>query len=103
MVRRGRKPIRQINLRITEPLRRRLEAAAEEREISTNQLMGQLLEAGLENLENKDANLAETIAKAVAKQLGFSKVPRQPRPPRTFIGSIGSVSSQQNKKERGDT
>ena len=97
------KPIRQINLRITEPLRRRLETAAEEQEISTNQLMGQLLEAGLENLENKDANVAETIAKAVAKQLGFLKVPRRPRPPRTLIGSIGSVSPQQTKKEGGDT
>jgi predicted DNA-binding protein len=94
-----RRKIRQINLRLGEPLRRRLETAAAEREISTNQLMRELLEAGLDNLENKDANIAETIAKAVAKQLGFSKVPRRPRPPRTFIGSI---SSQQHKKEGGD-
>jgi hypothetical protein len=57
MVRRRYKPIRQINLRITEPLRRRLEIAAKERQISTNQLMGQLLETGLEDkLEDKLAN-----------------------------------------------
>jgi hypothetical protein len=53
MVRRRYKPIRQINLRITESLRRRLEVAAAERQISTNQLMGQLLEAGLENKPNR--------------------------------------------------
>jgi len=47
-----RKPIRQINLRITEQLRQRLETAAQERRISTNELMRQLLEDGLEN-ENK--------------------------------------------------
>ena len=47
-----RKPIRQINLRITEQLRQRLESAAQERRISTNELMRQLLEDGLEN-ENK--------------------------------------------------
>jgi hypothetical protein len=95
---RRRKPIRQINLRITEPLRRKLETAAAERGISTNQLMAQLLEAGLE--ENKDKTIAETIAKAVAKRLGFRKVPSRPPPPRTLIGS---VSSQQHKKEGGDT
>src|SRR5262249_27504645 len=47
-----RKPIRQINLRITEQLRQRLESAAQERRISTSELMRQLLEDGLEN-ENK--------------------------------------------------
>jgi HicB family len=49
---RRRKPIRQINLRIAEQLRQKLEIAAKERGISTNQLMRQLLEDGLEN-ENK--------------------------------------------------
>ena len=89
---------RQINLRLDEPLRRKLEALAKERQVSTNQLMAQLLEAGLE--ENKDKTIAETIAKAVAKRLGFRKVPSRPPPPRTLIGS---VSSQQHKKEGGDT
>ena len=51
-VMRRRKPIRQINLRISDELRRELEVAAQERRISINQLMRQLLEAGLEN-ENK--------------------------------------------------
>jgi hypothetical protein len=51
MVPRRRRPRtpRQINLRIDEPLRRRLEAEAKERQISTNQLMNQLLADGLEN------------------------------------------------------
>ena len=96
MVARRRKPIRQINLRITEHLRKRLEATAAARGISTNQLMGQLLEAGL---ENKIKTFAEDIAKAVAKRLGFSKVPPWPPLPRTLIGS---ASSQQHKKEGGD-
>ena len=39
-----RKPIRQINLRIGEALRRKLEAAAKARGISTNTLMRQVLE-----------------------------------------------------------
>jgi hypothetical protein len=47
-----RKPIRQINLRINDELRRKLEAAAHDRRISINQLMRQLLEDGFEN-ENK--------------------------------------------------
>jgi|SRR6516165_787796 len=51
MVRRRRRP-RQINLRLAEPLRHKLQAAAKERQISTNQLMRQLLEAGLENKPN---------------------------------------------------
>ena len=96
MVRRRRRP-RQINLRLAEPLRHKLQATAKERQISTNQLMRQLLEEGLE--ANKDKTIAETIAKAVAKQLGFSKVPRRPRPPRTLIGSI---SPQQHKNEGDD-
>src|SRR6516165_11310849 len=48
MVRRPRRRPRQINLRLAEPLRHRLVVAAKERQISTNQLMRQLLEAGLE-------------------------------------------------------
>jgi hypothetical protein len=93
---RRRKPIRQINLRITEQLRARLEAAAAGRGISTNQLMAQLLEAGL---ENKNKTIADDIADAVAKRL-FSKVPSRPRPPRTLMGLL---SSQQDRKEGGDT
>jgi hypothetical protein len=62
-----RKPIRQINLRVTEQLRQRLESAAQERRISTNELMRQLLEDGLENekakqsLENRVRNLEDRV------------------------------------------
>jgi hypothetical protein len=48
MVTRRRRP-RQINLRLTEPLRRKLQTTAKARGISTTQLMRQLLETGLEN------------------------------------------------------
>ena len=60
-----RKPIRQINLRIGEALRRKLEAAAKARGISTNTLMRQVLENafGTENepqlLETRVHNLEE--------------------------------------------
>ena len=94
---RRRKPIRQINLRITEQLRARLEAAAAGRGISTNQLMAQLLEAGLEKMKGK--TIADDIAEAVAKRLGWSKVPPWPPQPRTLISSL---SSQQDKNEGGD-
>ena len=59
------KPIRQINLRIGEALRRKLEAAAKARGISTNTLMRQVLEDafGTENepqlLETRVHNLEE--------------------------------------------
>jgi hypothetical protein len=39
-------------LRLAEPLRHKLQATAKERQISTNQLMRELLEAGLENKPN---------------------------------------------------
>jgi hypothetical protein len=52
---------RQINLRIGEALRRKLQAAAKERQISTNQLMRQTLEDATENqpqlLETRVHNL----------------------------------------------
>ena len=51
-----RKPIRQINLRINDELRRKLETAAKDRRISINQLMRQLLEDGVE-----DENKAQTV------------------------------------------
>jgi uncharacterized protein (DUF1778 family) len=54
------KPIRQINLRITEKQRQQLEAAAERRGISTNQLMRQLLEDALKN-ENKAQSLEKRV------------------------------------------
>jgi hypothetical protein len=56
-----RKPIRQINLRITEALRSKLEAAAIERRVSTNELMRQLLEAGLENEKKIKQSLEERV------------------------------------------
>jgi hypothetical protein len=107
MVTRRRRPRspRQINLRVDEPLRRKLEATAKERQISTNQLMNQLLETGLEELRSpsrpmmKGKTIAEDIAEAVAKRLGWSKVPPWPPQPRTLVGS---ASSQQHKKEGGD-
>jgi hypothetical protein len=55
-----REPIRQINLRLTETLRRKLETAALERQISTNQLMRLLLEDGLEN-KAKQQSLEERV------------------------------------------
>jgi hypothetical protein len=55
-----RKPIRQINLRIDEALRRKLEATAKERGISANQLMRQLLEDGVED-ENKAQSLEDLV------------------------------------------
>jgi hypothetical protein len=56
-----RKPIRQINLRITEQLRQRLESTAQERRISTNELMRQLLEDGLENETKAKQSLEERV------------------------------------------
>ena len=56
-----RKPIRQINLRITEQLRQRLESAAQERRISTNELMRQLLEDGLETETKAKQSLEERV------------------------------------------
>ena len=56
-----RKPIRQINLRISEELRRKLEKAAQERRISTNELMRQLLEDGLENEIKAKQSLEERV------------------------------------------
>ena len=59
------KPVRQINLRVGEALRRKLEAAAKARGISTNTLMRQVLENafGTENepqlLETRVHNLEE--------------------------------------------
>jgi hypothetical protein len=69
-----RKPIRQINLRITEQLRQRLGSAAQERRISTNELMRQLLEDGLEkenkakqSLEQRVRHLEERLAEGVQR------------------------------------
>jgi hypothetical protein len=59
------KPVRQINLRVGEALRRKLEAAAKARGISTNTLMRQVLENafGTENepqlLETRVHNVEE--------------------------------------------
>ena len=59
-MRRRRNPIRQINLRITEQLRQQLEAVATERRISTNQLMRQLLEDGL-NKARQSASIEDRV------------------------------------------
>jgi hypothetical protein len=75
---------RQINLRLDEPLRRKLESAAKERQISTNQLMNELLAAGLEKSPEK---FAESVAKAVVERMG------------TWPGLL---ASQQQKKEGGN-
>jgi hypothetical protein len=55
-----RKPIRQINLRINDELRRKLETTAKDRRISINQLMRQLLEDGVED-ENKAQSLEDLV------------------------------------------
>ena len=57
-----RKPIRQINLRINDELRRKLETAAKDRRISINQLMRQLLEDGVED-ENKAQSVEDRVRK----------------------------------------
>jgi hypothetical protein len=70
---RRRKPIRQINLRISEELRRQLESAAEEQRISANELMRQLLEDGLKNkkakqsLEERVRRLEDHLQKGVQR------------------------------------
>ena len=92
---RRRKP-RQINLRINEELRRKLESAAKERRISTNQLMRQLLEDGLENSPEK---FARSVAKAVVLQLQESPLDLQGSP----RALLDTESSQQHKKEGGNT
>jgi len=84
-----RKPIRQINLRISEELRRKLEAAAQERRISTNELMRQLLEDGLENeikakqsLEERVRRLEDHLQKGVQvskPSLALTEAERQQR------------------------
>ena len=84
MVRRPRRRPRQINLRLAEPLRHRLVVAAKERQISTNQLMNELLAAGLEKSPEK---FAESVAKAVVERMG------------TWPGLL---ASQQQKKEGGN-
>jgi predicted HicB family RNase H-like nuclease len=50
-MRRRRPKLRQINLRITEDLRRRLETEAENRGVSINWLMRWLLQHGLDRLD----------------------------------------------------
>ena len=68
-----RKPIRQINLRISEELRRQLESAAEEQRISANELMRQLLEDGLkkkkakQSLEERVRRLEDQLQKGVQR------------------------------------
>ena len=63
-----RKPIRQINLRIDEALRRKLEATAKVRGISANQLMRQLLEDGLE-IETKAKQSLENRVRTLENRL----------------------------------
>jgi hypothetical protein len=97
MVMRRRKPRkprepRQINLRIDEELRRKLEATAKERQISTNQLMTQLLEDGLNKSPEK---FAQSVAMAVVQELGV----QQMGSPRVLLDT---KSSQQRKKEGGN-
>jgi hypothetical protein len=90
-----RRKVRQINLRINEEFRRKLETAAEERGISTNQLMRQLLEDGLENKAKQFENLARSVAKAVVQELGVQRM-GSPRP-------LLDTPQQQRKKEEDKT
>jgi hypothetical protein len=86
-----RKPIRQINLRITEQLRQRLESAAQERRISTNELMRQLLEDGLEN-ENKAKQSLEDRVRRLENLVQRSDIPLPVR----------IEAEQQQKQKQGD-
>jgi ribosome recycling factor len=90
---RRRKPIRQINLRITEQLRQRLESAAQERRISTNELMRQLLEDGLEK-ENKDKQSLEDRVRRLEEAVQRSDTPLPARV---------AAAEEARKKEGGKT
>jgi hypothetical protein len=85
-----RKPIRQINLRISEALRSKLEAAAKERRVSTNELMRQLLEAGLENEKKTKQSLEERVR-------GLESLVQRFQSPRPLL-----EAEQKNQKEGGD-
>ena len=65
---------RQINLRISEGLRRKLEAAAKKRQISTNLLMRQLIEDGLDSKAGQ-SKFIESIVKGVVERLGLPAPP----------------------------
>jgi len=69
-----RKPVRQINLRISESLRKQLEISAEARGTSINNLMRRLLEDGLkkenkakQSLEERVRHLEERLAEGVQR------------------------------------
>ena len=80
-----RKPIRQINLRISEELRRQLESAAEEQRISANELMRQLLEDGLkkkkakQSLEDRVRNLEDRVQRMGSQTVLLDEAERQRR------------------------
>ena len=79
-----REPIRQINLRTTETLRRKLETAAAERRISANELMRLLLEDGLENkakqsLESRLRNLEDRVQRMGSQTVLLDEAERRQR------------------------
>jgi ribosome recycling factor len=80
-----RKPIRQINLRISEELRRQLESAAEEQRVSANELMRQLLEDGLkkkkakQSLEDRVRNLEDRVQRMGSQTVLLDEAERQRR------------------------
>ena len=76
---------RQINLRLDEPLRRKLEALAKERQVSTNQLMNQFIAEGIEKSREK---FAEAVATAVVERMGTWR---------------GLLAPREQKKEGGNT
>jgi uncharacterized protein (DUF1778 family) len=95
---RRRKKIRQINLRITDDLRGRLQRAADERRVSINQLMRQLLEAGLEN--NAQLSLENVARRLTNLENHLQRFETPLGSPATLTGI---VSPQQQKKERSNT
>jgi hypothetical protein len=71
-------------LRINEELRRKLGAAAKEGQISTNQLMRQLLEDGLENkakqsLESRLRNLEDRVQRMGSQTVLLDEAERRQR------------------------
>jgi hypothetical protein len=92
-----RKPtIRQINLRLDETLRGRLERAAKERRVSVNELMRQLLEAGLES-EEKTKQSFEARLRGLER--GYESLVQRFGPPLPLL----EAARQKKQEEGGDT
>ena len=91
MVRRPRRRPRQINLRLAEPLRHRLVVAAKERQISTNQLMRQLLKPASRPKPNRQSPTSSTTSSATCVTSLSATRARSPTALKT-LSTLGAVS-----------